>query len=182
MKRVALCLFLVLVPAGGAAAKELESAKVCGASDCRTITDHKALIALVEGDLPVSPPDPSAFYRVAVRVRGDGEIATLRVVIVPSLGLMRGGTPADGYTWMPVPAESLRLQRRMTRGLEPLPASKLRGLEPRKARVDEVVLPPAEPEPEPTASSLAWPWILSALGGAAVLALAVSRLRRRPGR
>jgi hypothetical protein len=179
MKRLTACLALVvpLVLAGGAAAKELESAKVCGASECRTVTDRAALIALMEGGTPTDPPAPHAFYRAELRVRGDGEIATYPVVILPDAGLMRGGSAADGYSWMPVPAKSARLYRRITRGLEPLPAAKLRGLRPWKPRVDEVVLPPAEPDP--TTSSLAWPWIVSALAAAAVLVVAVGRLRRR---
>jgi hypothetical protein len=180
MKRLSVCLALVLplVLAGGAAAKEAVSAKVCGASDCRTVKDRKALLALMHGGVPVDPPDASPFYRAELTVRGDGELFTFPVVIVPSKGLLRGGTEAEGYTWMPVPAKAVRVYRRVTRGLEPLPATKLAGLTPRKARVDEVVLPPRQLEP--TTSSLAWPWIVSALGAAAVVALAVTRLRRRP--
>jgi hypothetical protein len=180
MKRLTPCLVLVLALAlaGGAAAKEIESAKVCGASDCRTVTEHKALVALSRGGPPADPPDAAAFFRVQLTMRGDGERATFPVAIVPAARLLRDGNTADGYRWFHVPAGVVREYRRITRGLEPLPASKLRGLSPRKARVDEVVLPPEQPEP--TTSSLAWPWIVSGLAGAAVLLLAVGRLRRRP--
>jgi hypothetical protein len=135
-------------------------------------------MALSRGGPPADPPDANAFFRVELTMRGDGELATFPVAIVPDAGLLRDGTAADGYRWFRVPGHVVREYRRMTRGLEPLPAAKLRGLRQWKARVDEVVLPPAEPQP--TASSLAWPWIVSALAGAAVLLIAVGRLRRHP--
>jgi hypothetical protein len=178
MKRLTPCLVLVLTlsVAGGAVAKELEAAKVCGASDCRRITEHGSLMALMRGGHSTDPPAAAPFFRVELTMRGDGERATFPVAIVPRAGALRDGTARDGFRWFRVSPRVAREYRRMTRGLEPIPAARLAGLTPPKARVDEVVLPPEEPEP--TASSLAWPWILSALAGAAVLLVAVGRLRR----
>ena len=146
---------------------------MCGASDCRTVTAHKPLVALMRGGPSADPPDAAAFFRVELTMRGDGELVTFPVVIVPDAGLLRDGTAADGYRWFQVPDRVAREYRRITRGLEPFPAAKLAGLRPPRARVDEVVLPPREPEP--TASSLAWPWIVSALAGGPSLLLAVGR-------
>jgi hypothetical protein len=173
-----LVLVLALALPAGAAAKEIESAEVCGASDCRSVTEHRSLVALSRAGPPAEPPKATAFFRVRLTMRGDGERATFPVAIVPAARLLRDGNTADGYRWFRVPASVVREYRRITRGLEPVPASKLSGLSPPKARVDEVVLPPEEPET--TTSSLAWPWIVSGLAGAAVLLLAVGRLRHRP--
>jgi hypothetical protein len=180
MKRISSCLALVvtLSLAGGATAKELESAKVCGASECRTITEHRSLMALMRGGPSTDPPAAAPFFRVELTMRGDGERATFPVAIVPGARALRDGTARDGFRWFQVPPRVAREYRRVTRGLEPIPAAKLAGLTPPKARVDEVVLPPEEPET--TTSSLAWPWIVSGLAGAAVLLLAVGRLRQRP--
>ncbi len=181
MKRLSLCLVLVLplALAGAAEAKELVSAKVCGASDCRTVEDREALGALAEGGPPTGPPAASGFYQVDLTGRGDGELFTFTVVLVPDAGVMRGGTEAEGYTWMPVSATAVREFRRMTRGLEPFPEAKLAGLDvrPPEARVDEVVLPPAEPESSGGGAPV-WPWIVLGLAALGLLAFGVTRLRR----
>ena len=183
MKRLTLCLALVmpLALAGAAEAKKLVSAKVCGASDCRTVDDRNSLTALAEGGPPTNPPpDATGFYQVDLTGRGDGERFTFTVVIVPEAGLMRGGTEADGYTWMPVSTDAVGEFRRMTRGLEPFPAAKLAGLDarPPEARVDEVVLPPAEPDSGGGGAPV-WPWIVFGIPALALLGLAAARLRRQ---
>jgi hypothetical protein len=181
MKLLTLCMALVLPLAltSVAEAKKPVSAKVCGASDCKTVKDRDALLALIEGGGPTEPPRASPFYRVDLTVRGDGELFTFPVVVVPEAGLLRGGTEAEGYTWMPVSAKAVREYRRITRGLEPVPAAKLAGLDvrPPEARVDEVVLPPAEPDPGGGGAPV-WPWIVFGLPALGLLALAVARLRR----
>jgi hypothetical protein len=181
MKRLTLCLALVLplALAGAAEAKEVVSAKVCGASDCRTTKDRDVLVALSEGGGPAQPPGAGSFYRVELTVRGDGELFTFPVVIVPDAGLMRGGTEAEGYTWMAVSPKAVGEFRQIARGLEPVPAARLAGLDVRLpgARVDEVVLPPAEPDSGGSGDP-AWPWIVVGLAALGLLALAVARLRR----
>jgi hypothetical protein len=181
MKRLTLCLALVLplVLAGAAEAKKLVSAKVCGASGCRTVDDRDSLTALAEGGPPTGPPKASGFYQVDLTGRGDGERFTFTVAIVPEAGLMRGGTEAEGYTWMPVSADAVRQFRRMTRGIEPFPAAKLAGLDvrPPEARVDEVVLPPEEPGSGGGGAPV-WPWIVFGLPALGLVGLAIARLRR----
>jgi hypothetical protein len=181
MKRLALCLCLVmpLVLAGEAAAKKVVSAKVCGASDCRTVKDHEALLALSEGGTPTDPPGAVAFYRVQLTGVGDGERFSFPIVIAPDAGLMRGGTEAEGYTWMPVSDRAVREFREITRGLEPVPPTKLAGLDPPEARVDEVVLPPAT-DPAPADGAPVWPWVLGAVAALGLVVLLL-RWRRRLG-
>jgi MYXO-CTERM domain-containing protein len=72
--------------------------------------------------------------------------------------------------------------RRVTRGLEPRPATDLRGLDTpapgtaAAARVDEVVEAPANPA---SSDSPAWPWIVAAAAGLALLGMVAAWLRRR---
>jgi hypothetical protein len=176
MRRLALCLVLTvpLAPAGAAFAKEPVKAKVCGASDCRETKDRGALMALTEGGPPTSPPSHgAAWYRVTMTIAtGPDQRDRFSLVIVPSAGLMRAGDATEGYSWMAVPAATASEQLRITRGLEPRAASALEGIGPPEVRVDEVVLPPREAEPDGGSSS-PLPWIagglvLLGLGGALV--------------
>jgi MYXO-CTERM domain-containing protein len=187
VKRLAVCLALVLplAVAGGAAAKEVVSAKVCGASECRTVKDRDALLALHEGGAPTDPPDAAAaFYRAELTVRGDGEWIRFPIALVPSAGLVRGGTEEEGYTWMPVSARAVREFRGFTAGLVPFPATRLTGLDAsglREARVDEVVPPP--PSAAASRSDGAgplWPWLAGALAALGVAAI-LRRRRASPG-
>jgi hypothetical protein len=187
MKRLITCVVLALPLAlsAQAAAKEVVSAKVCGAGDCRTVKDHDQLIALQEGGPPTDPPDkgqPS--YTARLRVRGDDdELFSFRVGLVPSAGLIRGENDDGTYSWLPVSDRAVRSFREMTRGLEPFAPRKLRGLGPgetAQARVDEVFTVDA-PRAAPDEGGSAVPWIAAALAAAALLggALGWTRHRRR---
>ena len=169
-------LALSLVPAGAALAKEPVKAKVCGASDCRTIKDRDALMALSEGGPPTDPPDRGApWYSVRTTIAvGPGQRDSFSSAIVPSAGLMRGADASEGFVWMPATPRGARVSRRVTRGLEPFPAATLKGVGAPKARVDEVVLPAAEPDQDGGSSPL--PWIA---GGVVLLGLAGVLIRRR---
>jgi hypothetical protein len=179
MRRLALCFVLTmsLAPAGAAFAKEPVKAKVCGASDCRETKDRGALMALTQGGPPTTPPSHAApWYRVTMTIEIDrGRHDTFPMAIVPSEGLMRGGDATEGYSWMPVSAAGSREYRRITRGLEPRAASALGGIGAPEVRVDEVVLPPREDEPDGGSSS-PLPWIG---GGLVLLGLAGALLRWR---
>jgi hypothetical protein len=169
-------LALSLVPAGAAAAKEPVKAKVCGASECRTVKDRDALMAITEGGPPTDPPKHGAeWYSVLMTIQiGDDEFDHFRSAIVPSLGLLRGSDPSEGFVFMPATDRAAREYRRVTHGLAPFPADTLKGVGTPKVRVDEVVLPTEQPHEDGGSSPL--PWIA---GGVALLALGGVLIRRR---
>jgi len=178
MRRLAISVVLALsLSPAGALAKEPVSAKVCGASDCRTVKDRQALMALIEGGGPTDPPkDAAGWYEVVMTIEGDqGRHDTFPLAIVPSEGLMRGGDAEAGYNWMSVTSAGAREYRRVTRGIAPFSARSLEGLGRPQAQVDEVVLPPAEPKAEGGGSS-PLPWIA---GGLLSVGLAGAVLRWR---
>jgi hypothetical protein len=168
-------LALSLVPAGAAAAKEPVSAKVCSPSDCVTVRDRDALMALSEGGPPTDPPERGApWYSVLMTIQiGDDQFDHFRLAIVPSLGLLRGGDASEGYVFMPATNRAAREFRSVTRGLAPFSAATLKGVGAPKVRVDEVVLPAAEPHQDGGSSPL--PWIA---GGVVLLGLAGLAIRR----
>jgi hypothetical protein len=178
MRRLAISLVLAFALAPAAAvAKEPVSAKVCGASDCRTVTDRQALMALIEGGGPTDPPKGgTGWYEVVMTIEVDRDRhETFPLAIVPSEGVMRGGDEEAGYNWMTVTDAGAREYRRVTRGIAPFSPSSLEGLGRPEAKVDEVVLPPAEPKADGGGSS-ALPWIA---GGLVLLGLAGALLRWR---
>ena len=130
MRYLAGCAAMVVALALGAevaAAKEVVSAKVCGASDCREIDDRASLMALHEGGPPTSGPEKgSDWYTADLVVRAEDQRVTFGITLVPRAGLIRG---EDG-TWMPVSAQAVRAFNAMTRGLDPFPAAKLEGVVP----------------------------------------------------
>jgi hypothetical protein len=185
MRRLTLCLaaLSVLAMAGEASAKEIMSAKVCGASDCRTVKDKGALLAFGEGGPPTDPPDhPIPWYRARLTVdTGGGHSESFWIVLAPAAGLVRGTDQMGGAAWLPVSRDAVRTYRAVTRGLAPFPAGRLTGLEspdPPKVRVDEIVLPPQEPQRSSGGGVPAWPFVL---GGLALAGCAVLVLRRRAG-
>ncbi len=184
MKRAAyiLGLPLLLLAAAPAAAKEVSSAKVCGSNGCHEVKDRALLAAIPEGGPPAPPPKHlSGWYRATLTVRaGDARDRFSVQVVLGSRYFGGGYDPAAGaYTWSHMADNTVAAYRRITRGLEPFPASTLRGLHPRPldTRVVEVVTPPAEP-----GSGGGFPWLPAALGAAAAALLAAAGLtavRRR---
>jgi hypothetical protein len=176
MTRLTVCLTLVLssIMTAQAMAKEVVSAKVCGASHCREVKDERSLMALAEGGPPTDPPKgASAFYRAELTVKGDGDDRfTFDVVLVPRAGLLRGTNDDGTFTWMPVSDAAVAQFRRMTRGLEPIAARKLDGLGTPKlpqARVDEVVM--VGDDEAAGGGGPVWPWIAGGLGALILLGL-----------
>ena len=170
---------LVLAVAGPASAKEVVRAKVCGATDCREVTDRDQLLALAEGGPPTDPPEKaSGWYRAELTVRGDGEKFTFRVAIVPAAELLRGENDDGTYNWLPVSDAAASAYRDMTRGLEPIAAAKLRGLDVPdlpQARVSEVFV--ADRPEEGGGSAL--PWLAGGIGAIALMVTALVLARRR---
>ena len=184
---------LLLVPASavafppGVEATKISSAKVCGASECREVSDPKAATALAAGPRPRGRDAPERglpWYKGTLTIRADGGgKARASVIVVPSAGLMRW---KDGFTWVALPSESKEAYAKLTAGLTPRPARTLPGPgEDAKrpvARVDEVVEFPSAATPAP-ASDGSNVWIVALGGGvlAALMAGVLLRIRHRRG-
>ena len=176
---------LLLVPPSavsyppGLEATEISSAKVCGAGECREVSDPEAASALAVGPRPRGTDAPERglpWYKSTLTIRAEdgSEVFTDRVsvTVVPSAGLMRW---EDGFTWVTLPSESEEAYAKLTAGLTPRPARTLLPV----ARVDEVVEPPSAATPEP-ASDGSNGWIVAVGGGLiALLVLGVILTIRR---
>src|SRR3954467_10912386 len=77
-------------------ATEISSAKVCGADECREVSDPKAAAALAVGPRPrgrAFPEHGLPWYKGTLTIRGkDGGEVRASVIVVPSAGLL--GLPA----------------------------------------------------------------------------------------
>ena len=155
-------------------ATEISSAKVCGASECREVSDPEAASALAVGPRPRFTDAPKRrlpWYEGTLKIRAEdgGEVSTDRVVsviVVPSAGLMRVG---DGV-WVTLPSQSKEAYAKLTAGLTPRPARTLPSVGEDAlpvARVDEVVEAPSAATPASDGSNV---WIV-ALGGGVLAAL-----------
>jgi hypothetical protein len=169
----------------GLTAKEISSAKVCGAGECREVSDPEAATALAVGPRPRGTDAPERglpWYKSTLTIPAeDGGEVRVSVIVVPSAGLMRW---EDGVTWVTLPSESKVAYAKLTAGLTPRPARTLPGPgEDAKlpaARVDDVVEPPSAATPAP-ASDGSNVWIVALGGGvlAALMAGVLLRIRHR---
>ena len=155
----------------GLEATEISSAKVCGASECRELSDPEAATALAVGPTPrgtAAPVRGLPWYKNTLTIPAeDGGEVRVSVIVVPSAGLMRW---EDGVTWVTLPSESKEAYAKLTAGLTPRPARTLLSGEDAElpvARVDEVVLAPSAATPASDGSNV---WIV-ALGGGVLAAL-----------
>jgi hypothetical protein len=169
MKRLGVVSVVVALSLGIAAqatAKEVVSAKVCGATDCSEIDDRASLIALSEGGPPTSAPEKHFdWYTAELVVRAESERETFPITLVPGAGLIG----AQDGSWLPVSAQAVRAFEEMTRGLEPFPAATLEG----------VVPPEPAPEIAPPDDGSSLGWIAGAAGVLAVGLLVLVGVRRR---
>jgi hypothetical protein len=167
----------VLLPAS-AQAKELVAARACDSDGCRTITAAGALRGMQEGQ-PADPPGKGApFYRVHMRVDvPGGNDFRYTLAYVPSSGLLRVDGQFGRYDWLAATPSGRRGFERLTRGLQPVPARRLRGVGAGNAlptaQVDEVVSPPASPD-----DGGGFPWALLLIPGGLALAGAAWAARR----
>lgn len=167
-------------------ATEISSAKVCGAGECREVSDPEAATALAVGPTPRGTDAPVRglpWYKSTLTIRAEdgGEVFTDRVsvTVVPSAGLLRVN---DGV-WVTLPSESKAAYAKLTAGLTPRPARTLPSVGEDAlpvARVDEVVEPPSAATPAP-ASDGSNVWIVALGGGvlAALMAGLLLRIRHR---
>jgi hypothetical protein len=167
-------------------ATEISSAKVCGAGECREVSDPEAATALAVGPTPRGTDAPVRglpWYKSTLTIPAEerGEVVRVSVTVVPSAGLMRA---EDGFTWVTLPSESEEAYAKLTAGLTPRPARTLPGVgvdaKLPVARVDEVVCPACAATPAP-ASDGSNVWIVALGGGvlAALMAGLLLRIRHR---
>jgi hypothetical protein len=160
-----------LVLTGQAAAKEIKSAAVCGASGCERQAGSPRLQWLAQVGDRAQPPGAAPFYTVSVLVaEPNGTRATLRSIYVPSKH--RVGAKPDGsnsVTWfeaLPQYASALDV---IAPQVEPFSASRF-------PSSPTSLTPRAVPEP----AHRAWPRIvLITAAGVALLAAAALGLARR---
>ena len=175
---------VALGPAAAASAKEIDKVKVCGADGCHDVTD-RASMAVTDGGPPTAWPDEATpFYRIKISVKGpEGEhVPGWSFLWVPAAELI---AQEDG-TWTTPPSTTVDELKLLTRGVEPLPASKLEMPEPVAEETPADAVAPVSPPGDgdgggpPTAV-----WVLLAAGGLALIALlaraTVSALGRRGG-
>ena len=120
-------------------ATEISSAKVCGASECRELSDPEAATALAVGPRARGTDAPVRglpWYKSTLTIRAEdgGELYRVSVKVVPSAGLMRVGD-GDG-PWVTLPSQSKKAYAKLTAGLTPRPARTLLILGDGVARVD----------------------------------------------
>jgi hypothetical protein len=169
-------------------ATEISSAKVCGAGECREVSDPEAATALAVGPRPRGTDAPERglpWYKSTLTIRAEdgGEVFTDRVsvTVVPSAGLMR----AEEGTWVTLPSESEEAYAKLTAGLTPRPARTFPGVGedgklPVGALAPEVFESPSAATPAP-ASDGSNVWIVALGGGvlAALMAGLLLRIRHR---
>jgi hypothetical protein len=167
-------------------ATEISSAKVCGAGECREVSDPEAATALAVGPRPRGTDAPERglpWYKSTLTIRAEdgGEVFTDRVsvTVVPSAGLMR----AEEGTWVTLPSESEEAYAKLTAGLTPRPARTFPGVGedgklPVGALAPEVFESPSAATPGSDGSKV---WIVALGGGvlAALMAGLLFRIRHR---
>lgn len=178
---VTLALLLAALPSA-AAAKEITSARVCGATQCRDVDDRDTLMTLgAGGDAKPPPKNPTGgWYRVRFVIRAEDELHRFTFAAVPSTRHLRYYDEGSGrHAWMDMSEVAVDSYRKVAAGMEPRPISTLRGLDqkPPKVIVDEVVMPPEQPAAH-TAGSFPWEWVAGGVA-ASLLAGGVILLARR---
>ena len=173
---------VALGPAAAASAKEIDKVKVCGVDGCQDVSDQ-ATMAVTDGGPPTGWPDEATpFYRVKISMKvPEGEsMPGWSFLWVPAAEVIG---QEDG-TWTTPPSTTVDELNKLTRGIEPLPASKL--VLPEPVKPTEIVAPaeaPAAPADDAGLPTAVWVFIVvGALGLVAVLARgAASVLGRRGG-
>jgi hypothetical protein len=192
-------LLLLLVPPSAVSypdtsleATEINSAKVCGASECREVSDPEAATALAvarrssssivfpRGTDPLERGLPWYKSTLTIPAEHGGEVFNrVSVTVVPSAGLMR----AEAGTFVTLPSESKEAYAKLTAGLTPRPARTFPGVGedskvPVGALAPEVFESPSAATPGTDGSKV---WIVALGGGvlAALMAGLLLRIRHR---
>ena len=135
MKRALLVLCVALVAVPPAAAKELRSVSVCGASECATFDDEKTATMLAHmGESSGRAAAPGPYYVVTFKGDAEGEQFSWKAFYVPEVGLWAGFDDMYGLVrWSTMTESSAAVLERATDGLEPFAAPHVES-----ARVDGV--------------------------------------------
>jgi hypothetical protein len=146
MKRLlpALALLLLAFPVG-AGAKEVVAISVCGTNGCHSTRDKSELSAAIDVQPQAAPDQGGAFLRLRTTIAEPGlkQEFVQRSQWIPSLHLIRNDEGTLVEYSLPYPA-TVRMLQRLSKGLQPFPASKLGpvGGASQSARVSEVVAAP----------------------------------------
>jgi hypothetical protein len=179
---------LALVLATPAAAKEVTSAKACGVSDCRQLSDRQLNALLPTGNTPTGPPShpTGGWYRITISLRAPAPRERFTIAALPRARVVRDyNAGTRSYNWAPMTQATADAYRRVLHGLEPLPMSRLRDFDQRTQAQRSPSGRPELPSTASTSPADAFPWgVVTAALGAAALAGAVvlsAWRRRRPG-
>ena len=174
---------VALGPAAAASAKEIDKVKVCGAGGCHDVTD-RASMAVTDGGPPTAWPDEATpFYRIKITVKvPEGEdVPGWSFLWVPAAEMI---AQEDG-TWTTPPSTTVAELEKLTRGIEPLPASKLPLPEPAAEETPAGAAAPVTPPSDDGGGPPTAVWVLLAAGAlglfAALARATVSALGRRGG-
>jgi hypothetical protein len=160
MKRATvLLLALLLVLAAGADAK-FSSARVCGPSDCREVTlaAGQTVVTMMEAALSTppglssKPPEASAWYRVTLCPGACDSRHAVTLKVLPATGY-EYLAPHEQFAqagWAKLDDPAADVYRRVTKNLEPFPASGL------------IALGAEEPDSPGQEGIPAWAWVAMA--------------------
>ena len=168
---------LVLLPAAPAGAKELSAARACDADGCRTVTDGDELRALMDMSPSAAPARRAPFHPVRMTIsEPSGSEFHYAVQYVPALGLVRERPDGGDTLWLEPSTRGIEVLDRLTRGLEPVPARRLRGIAPDATTAVAAPSGPRSPSP-PDSGGGGQGWLLVLI--APVVAAAAWATRRR---
>jgi hypothetical protein len=184
----ALAVCLAGAPAG---AKELHSAKICGQSECATVTEKGDLRAFVTANNLAEEPPSGPFFTIKLTVLDDvGEEGSWTVDYMPSSNLIRT-TGNFGAVWYELDSDPTKTGLSgLLRKLEPFPASAFdaaTAMPPGEFTADDLATlsePPPAAEPasttRPDTGGTGWvlPLIL-VVGAGVVIAGSLAFTRRR---
>jgi hypothetical protein len=180
MKRIlpALVAISLLAAPAAAGAKELSSARVCGASGCNQASNPAAFFPALEGGPPTAggPSRPHPFYRLRVVVDEGRARQVMKLLAVSHGNYLRG---PDG-AWRQASADVLDRIKTLAGALQPFPASQLPGVSEAPQRSHPDAAPSPSASPASAAHEGSFPWIAAGLAaGTALIAVSLALVLRR---
>jgi hypothetical protein len=177
---IAAAIAALLISAAPAAAKEVSKVQVCGAASCTTVDksdniggggDGLMVFAQDNGVALEDLQQPAPYYRVRITVdEGDSDFGW-SIRYVPSAKLIATRGESGELEWMDATDDFIAAMGQVTRGLDPIPAARMRSWMPTPLKGETP--PPAPPAKPVAAPDESTPWLLYA-GVAALLAVAAA--------